>query len=213
MTMPWAGDAAAVAVAWYPGEEGAPALADVLTGAAEPGGRLPLTFPARVEDTPVHDDWYPGADGKVVYGEQTLVGYRHYDTNGVEPAFCFGHGLGYTTFAYGDPDVGVDGATVTVSVPVTNTGPRRGREVVQVYVHQREATVPVADQQLGGFAVATVEPGATALVPVVLHERAFSFWDEDGGGWQRHAGVVDLRIGSSSRAIHRTTEVSFGGVR
>jgi beta-glucosidase len=208
---PWADRAAAVAVAWYPGEEGAPALADVLTGAAEPGGRLPLTFPARVEDVPVHGEWYPGTDGRVVYGEGTLVGYRHYDTNGVAPAFCFGHGLGYTTFAYGDPEVTVDAeaGTATVGVPITNTGRRAGREVVQVYVHQPAPQRPEPDQVLGGFAVATVEAGATTVVPVVLHERAFSGWDDATGGWRRHAGPFELRIGSSSRAVHRTVAVEL----
>ncbi len=95
--MPWADAAGAVVMLWYPGEEGAPALADIVTGVAEPSGRLPITFPRQLEDSATHG-WYPGSDGTVRYGEGVLVGYRHFDTNEVEPAFCFGHGLSYTTF-------------------------------------------------------------------------------------------------------------------
>ena len=101
---PWAEAAGAVVMVWYPGEEGAPALADIVTGAAEATGRLPITFPQRLEDSATQD-WYPGAGGTVRYGEGVLVGYRHFDTNDVEPAFCFGHGLSYTTFDYGEPTV------------------------------------------------------------------------------------------------------------
>jgi len=202
----WAEAAAAVLMAWYPGEEGAPALADIVTGVAEPTGRLPITFPRHLEDSATHD-WYPGSDGTVVYGEGVMVGYRHFDADEVEPAFCFGHGLSYTTFAYGEPTVVADGATVTVTVPVTNTGARRGSEVVQLYVSDVEARVSRPVQELKAFAKIDLGPGETAAVPLVLDQRAFAFWDVDTHGWVVEPGAFDLHLGSSSRAIHRTVRI------
>jgi beta-glucosidase len=213
--LPWADEVSAVAVAWYPGEEGAAALADVLTGASEPTGRLPITFPRQLEDTPVHGEQsYPGSGGRVVYAEGVEVGYRHYDTNGVEPAFCFGHGVGYTTFDYGEVTAEAasgPGGGVTVSVPVTNTGQRRGTEVVQVYVRDLRSSVARPHQELGGFAKVAVEPGATETVVLRLDERRFSYWDEDDGAWRLEPGDFELAVGSSSRAIRRTTTIGVNG--
>ncbi len=207
--MPWLADTAAVVMAWYPGEEGAPALADILTGALDPGGRLPVTFPRRLEDTPAHG-FYPGSEGKVVYGEGILVGYRHFDTEDIEPEFCFGHGLSYTTFAYGDPVV-ADGASVVVRVPVTNTGDRRGSEVVQLYVADPESSVARPDQELKAFAKVALDPGETETVTLTLDDRAFAFWDEPAGAWKVEPGPFELRIGSSSRAVHHRVRVDRPG--
>jgi beta-glucosidase len=188
-------------------------LADVVAGRAEPSGRLPITFPARLDDAPTHGDnpgSYPGADGRVEYGEGIFVGYRHYDRAGIEPAFCFGHGLGYTTFELGPPEVSVEGASVRVAVPVTNTGERAGSEVVQVYVRDTEASVERPEQELAGFAKVVVPPGATETVTVTLDERVFSFWDEGAAAWRLEPGTFELRVGTSSRAIHHTTTVDVG---
>ena len=170
--MPWAGQVGAVLMLWYPGEEGASALARLLTGAAEPAGRLPITFPARLEDSAAQG-WYPGTDGKVVYGEGTLVGYRHFDARGLEPAFCFGHGLSYTSFDYGAPSLTVDGRRVGIALEVTNSGARRGSDVVQVYVGDVEASVPRARVRTQGVRQGGPRTGR----------------DGDGGAGARRPGV------------------------
>lgn len=205
---PWVADAAALLMLWYPGEEGAPALADIVTGAVEPGGRLPITFPKQLRDSPT-DAWYPGADGQVVYGEGLLVGYRHFDTNHVEPEFCFGHGLSYTTFAFGEPRVEVDGRRATVTLAVTNTGERRGSEVVQLYVSDVDASVERPAQELKAFAKVELDPGEVVSVCLELDERSFAFWDEASHHWLVEPGAFDLHLGSSSRAVHRQARIEL----
>jgi beta-glucosidase len=209
--MGWADDPAvgAVLVPWYPGEEGADGIADMLVGLAEPSGRLPVTIPRSIEDTPAFD-FYPGADDEVVYGEGILVGYRHYDTRHVAPHFPFGHGLSYTSFAYGSATV--DGRRVRVEV--TNTGERAGTEVVQFYVRALDAVDTVVDiaevevnvaerpdRELAAFVKVSLEAGETAPVEVELTEAAFSYWDLSSHGWKVDPGHYDVLIGSSSRQI------------
>jgi beta-glucosidase len=206
--MPWADDVRAVVMLWYPGEEGAPALARVLTGAVEPGGRLPITFPRRLEDSATHG-WYPGSEGKVHYGEGTLVGYRHFDALDLEPAFCFGHGLSYTTFSYGAPRVVVTGRSATVTVEVTNTGGRRGSDVVQLYVGDLEASVPRAPRELKGFVKVTLDPGESRSVEMALDERSFAFWGADAHGWIVEPGTFEIAVGRSSREICQTTRIEI----
>ncbi len=205
--LPWADRAAAILMLWYPGEEGASALADMLTGASEPAGRLPITFPERIEDTPAHGAYYPGSDGEVVYGEGLFVGYRHYDARGIAPRLPFGHGLSYTTFELGAPTVDKDGLRVRVSVPVTNTGARRGSEVVQLYVGDAEASVPRPNKELRAFARVTLVPGATATAALELDERSFAFWDEATHGWKTEPGAFDLHIGVSSAIIRHVVRI------
>ncbi len=197
--MPWAERAAAVLVTWYPGEEGADALADILVGAAEPGGRLPITFPARVEDGPTGGDArrYPGENGEVFYDEGVFVGYRHYETAGVAPLFAFGHGLSYGEISYEE-------VTVTperVRVRLHNEGARRGTEVVQVYVRALEPRVPRPDRELVGFVKARVEAGQRETVEVELGAAATRYWDEDTQGWLSDPGRYEVVVGSSSRDI------------
>ena len=135
--MEWAEDVAAVLQCWFGGQEMAGGLADVLVGAAEPGGRLPTTLPMRLEHAPSHAN-FPGENGELRYGEGLFMGYRGYEHNAIAPRFAFGHGLSYTSFDLGEPTLSTathrSGGTVTVSVPVTNVGTRAGSEVVQCYV-------------------------------------------------------------------------------
>ena len=158
--MPWATRAGAVLMTWYPGEEGADALADIIVGVAEPSGRLPVTFPARVEDGPaglgVEGERYPGVEGKVVYGEGVLVGYRFYETSHLAPLFPFGFGLSYGDIVFDDVQADGDGVTVTL----VNNGTRRGTEVVQVYVRALESLVRRPDRELVGFAKVASTPAA-----------------------------------------------------
>jgi beta-glucosidase len=212
VTMDWAAAVAAVAQMWYPGQEAGDALADVVFGDVDAGGRLPTTFPCHLEDTPAHPT-YPGDEGRTRYGEGVLVGYRHYDTRTVEPRFCFGHGLSYTRFRYGDLRLATlpstaDGPRVEVVVDVTNAGERRGSEVVQVYVHDVKASVRRPDQELRQFARVALDPGETATVRLVLSSRAFAFWDVLRHDWVAEPGEFEVRVGSSSRDIHRTGRIT-----
>jgi beta-glucosidase len=206
--LPWAARAGAVLVAWYPGEEGADAIADMLVGLSEPSGRLPVSFPGRIEDTPAFPH-YPGAEGKVVYGEGVFVGYRHYETTGLAPQFPFGHGLSYTTFAYGEPVVAQETDRMSLTVPLTNTGGRTGSEVVQVYVRPLAPRLPLPDRELGAFAKVTLAPGESRSVVLELERHAFAYWDVETHGWRADPGAYELLIGSSSRNIHHVVNVAL----
>lgn len=178
--MPWAQDVAAVLYAWYPGQEAGDAVADVLFGESEPGGRLPTSFPVRVEDNPA-DLTYPGEAGTVSYGEGVFVGYRGFRRRGAAPAFPFGFGLSYTTFEVGAPRVESQqfdpGEPVTVRVPVANTGPRAGSTVVQVYVRDVESTLLRPDRELKGFQKVHLAAGEEQVVEIALDGDAFAAWD------------------------------------
>jgi beta-glucosidase len=213
--MPWAERAGAVLMTWYPGEEGADALADMLVGLAEPSGRLPVTFPARVEDGPaglgVEGDRYPGVEGKVVYGEGVLVGYRFYETTRLAPLFPFGFGLSYGDIAFESVEVDGDGDELTVDVALVNHGPRRGTEVVQVYARAPESHVRRPDRELVGFAKVVLDPGARDTVRIPLGAAAFRYWDVDTHAWRADAGRYEVLVGSSSRDIRASTVVAWGG--
>jgi beta-glucosidase len=204
VAMDWAEEVPAVLQCWLPGQEWGHALADVLFGEHEPGGRLPTTIPRYVDDAP-SDKTYPGINGAVEYAEGLLMGYRGFDTLGIEPRFCFGHGLGYTTFAYGDATC--DGTTVTVDV--TNTGGRAGSEVVQCYLSPGAgARDDRPEQELRAFEKVRLEPGERRTVTFALADRAFARWD---GGWVIPAGSYEVRIGASSRDIRTRTTVEHPG--
>jgi beta-glucosidase len=209
VAMPWVDQVGAIVQAWYPGQEGGGAIADVLFGVREPGGRLPTTFARAVEDHPSHAT-YPGADGRVVYEEGLLVGYRAFDTLGRDPLFPFGHGLSYTTFEYGpvmvDRQEFGQGEAVTVTVGVRNTGNRTGSEVVQVYVRDMESTQSRPDKELKGFAKVRLEPGEERAVSIVLEPRAFQTW-HPGGGWVAEPGDFEVVVGASSRDVRGTARV------
>jgi beta-glucosidase len=184
----------------------------VLSGDISPSGKLPTTIPVRIEDTPAFKS-YPGEGGEVHYEEGVFVGYRWYDARLIEPRFCFGHGLSYTSFSLEPPTVSAralsvdalgDGATVRITVPVRNTGARAGAEVVQCYVHDAEASVDRPVHELKAFSKVQLASGAASEVVLQLDRRAFAFWDVDRNDWTVEAGEFELRIGTSSRAIaHR----------
>lgn len=213
VTMEWADEVAAVAQLWYLGQETGTALAAVLFGDTDAAGRLPTTFPHRIEDTPAFA-FYPGSHGRSPYGEGVFVGYRHYDAHGVEPRFCFGHGLSYTRFEYGELTVEHDGVSshMAVSLDVTNVGERWGREVVQLYVRDVEASLSRPERELKQFAKVGLAPGETATVRLELPSRAFAFWDVNHDGWLVEPGEFEIAVGSSSRQIRRTVRVTIGVV-
>jgi beta-glucosidase len=177
----WADDVAAILLAWFPGQEFGNALADVLTGAVEPGGRLPTTWPKDEDGLPSTQP----QDGVLAYEEGIFVGYRAYERDGREPLFPFGHGLGYTTWEYPSLELR-DGL---VFVRVRNTGERRGREVVQVYASKPGSAIERPPRWLAGFAIAEADPGEEVEVEVTIDPRAFQHWD---GGWQTEPGDFDL---------------------
>ncbi|MCO1578010.1 glycoside hydrolase family 3 C-terminal domain-containing protein [Crossiella sp. SN42] len=205
--MPWAEEVAAVLYAWFPGQEAGHALADVLYGRAEPGGRLPTTFPRTAEQAPVLDT--TPADGVLRYEEGILIGYRAYDQHRLDPAFCFGHGLGYTTWEYRSAEcpTGVSAATlhagqpIPVRVTLTNTGTRPGREVVQVYLGRHASRYPRPPRVLAGFAVVDAAPGETVAVEIPLAPRAFCVYDEQRRDWLPEHGSYLAEIGRSSRDL------------
>jgi beta-glucosidase len=210
--MPWADDVAAIVQAWFPGQEGGDAITDVLFGEAEPGGRMPTTWPKRIEDTPAFTN-YPGENGHVLYGEGVFIGYRWYDARDIDPLWPFGHGLSYTTFAWGEPRVSTAGSAedlrVTVEVDVTNTGERRGTEVVQCYVAPRRPRLARPPHELKGFARLDLAPGETGTARITLDVRAFSAWDPAMHGWVIDGESFELRLGRSSRDIVATAPLNF----
>jgi beta-glucosidase len=204
MDLPWADKVAAVIYAWLPGQEFGNALADILLGVVEPGGRLPVTLARRAEDFPAYDTT-PGADEKLVYSEGVNVGYRGFDVAGVEPRFAFGHGLGYTTFKYEslslDADGLAEGEPLELRVKVRNTGKRPGKEVIQVYVSPQGAPVPRPPRELKDFAVVHLGPGEAAEVSLALEDRALAFWDAKRHNWRLEPGRYEVQVGHSSHDI------------
>lgn len=207
MTLPWLDDVAAAMLAWYPGQEGGHAIADVLLGDAEPGGRMPTTWARDERDTPsfLH---YPGEAGAVRYEEGVFVGYRGYDTSDVEPMIPFGHGGSYTTFEWGSPVVAGRGTDRVVELPITNTGDRRGSEVVQVYIAPHVHVVPRPTKELAGFAKVSIEPGATETARVALKGRSFARWDTATGRWVVDAGTYSIVVAASAIDVRSAIEVT-----
>ena len=207
--MPWLDKVAAVLVAWYSGQESGNAVADVLFGQTSPSGKLPQTFPKRLEDNPAYIN-YPGENGKVFYGENIFVGYRYYEKKKVEPLFPFGHGLSYTSFAYDNLKVGAPSydvpENIRVMVDVTNTGNRAGQEVVQLYVRDAAARLSRPEKELKGFAKVSLQPGQMQTVEFVLNQRSLSYYDPANCGWVAEAGMFEVLVGSSSADIRQTTQ-------
>jgi beta-glucosidase len=198
VTMPWFDHVAAVLLVWFPGEEIGNAVADMLTGVAEPGGRLPVTIPLALEDTPAFAH-YPGRDGHAVYAEGPFIGYRWYQREQRAVRAAFGSGMGYTTWQLGSPSL--DGSVtdgVTVRVPVTNTGQRDGSHVVQVYVQPPDGDPMRPPRTLQAFAKVTASPGDTSEAVMWLPERAFSVWSVEHHDWITPPGTYTLWVGSSS---------------
>jgi beta-glucosidase len=210
--MPWADAVQGIIYAWLPGQAMGEALADVLLGVAEPGGRLPVTLPAAEADCPVLAA-VPAADGALRYAEGLLIGYRGYDASGIDPRYPFGHGLGYTTWAYESLEGASDlaaGRDLDLTVRVRNTGARAGREVVQAYLAAPPGEPGRPVRVLAAFGSAVVEPGGVAEVTLQLPARAFARWDEQAGGWAWPAGRYEVQVGRSARDLRLTAPVQSG---
>lgn len=204
ITMPWLDKVAGVIEAWYPGQECGNSIADVLFGTVNPSGKLPQTFPQRLEDNPAYIN-YPGENGHVNYGEGIFIGYRYYEKKQVAPLFPFGFGLSYTSFAYDNLHLSADTITpdegLIVSIDITNIGKRAGQEVVQVYVHDVAASVMRPIKELKGFTKVALSPGETKTAILTLDRTAFAYWDDGQHGWVAEAGEFEITVGSSSQDI------------
>lgn len=210
MALPWIDQVAAALVAWLPGEEGCEALAEVLFGETAPSGRLPVSFPRRIEDTAAYP-YYDEAKA-APYGEGLFIGYRHHDRSGIAPLFPFGHGLTYTRFAYEAieaPRAAAAGETVLVTVQLSNVGERAGQEVVQLYVAPRAPSVPRPVKELKAFAKLALEPGASGSVSLSLNARDFAFYDPERAAWVTEPGDYDLLVGASAGDIRLSARLSL----
>ncbi|WP_432494400.1 glycoside hydrolase family 3 C-terminal domain-containing protein [Kineococcus auxinigenes] len=207
---PWQQQVPALLETWLLGQAGGGAVADLLTGAVNPSGRLAETIPVRHSDNPTVGN-FPGENGHVRYGEGLLIGYRWYDAHALPVAYPFGHGLSYTTFAYSDLSVRPAGDGAEVTVTVTNTGDVAGTETVQVYVHDAEASVFRPEQELKGFARLTLAPGESGTATIALDRRAFAFWHSGAGDWVVEGGEFEVRVGASSRDVRLTRSIPLDG--
>lgn len=217
VAMPWVKKVPAILQGWFLGSEAGNSFADVLTGKANPSGRLPFTFPVALEDSPAHKlNAYPGvkrADSDIVdleYKEGVLVGYRWYDTKKIKPLFAFGHGLSYTTFDYGklaaDKNTMTADETITFTIPVTNTGKVAGAETVQLYVQDDKCSVMRPQKELKAFKKVYLQPGETKDVTFTIDKSALSYFDADAHKWvaepgrfTAHAAAAADNIKSSAR--------------
>ena len=209
----WVDGARAIVQAWYPGQEGGTALAQLLFGDFSPSGKLPATFERRLRDSAAYGSYAPQADKRIPYREGVFLGYRHFDRVKTKPLFPFGHGLSYTTFKYSGlvvtPAVMPANAPVTVAFDLTNTGPREGAEVVQLYVGDGHAPVPRPVKELKGFAKVSLRPGESRRVSITLDRRALSYFDETAKQWKAAPGEFEVLVGSSAQQIELRGKLSL----
>ncbi len=208
--LPWSEEVAAVLLAWFPGQEFGNALADVLLGVAEPGGRLPTVWPASERGLPATEP----IDGVLAYDEGLFIGYRGDGRTGWQPPrYPFGHGLGYTTWDYVSidaPSEVLSGAELTVEIRLRNSGTRHGKEVVQVYAGRPGGAVERPLRWLAGFAVVEAAPGEATVATVTVDARAFEYWDTEVGGWAAELGTFTLEAGPSSATLPLAADIAVG---
>jgi beta-glucosidase len=210
----WQDGVAAILEGWLLGQAGGGAIADLLFGTVAPSGRLTETIPRRLADTPAYLN-FPGEQGSVRYGEGLFVGYRYYDAKGLDVSYPFGHGLGYTTFGYSDLRVAITGAgedrTVAVTLTVTNTGSRDGKEVVQVYLGQPGSYLQRPVRELKGFAKVALAAGQSEDVTVRLGAKDLRYFHPGKNRWVLQAGEFTVAVGASSRDLRLHASVELDG--
>jgi len=209
VAMPWIKEVPAILEAYYPGQEGGNAIARILFGEVNPSGKLPETFPRKLEDNPSYAN-FPGDPEKVKYEEGIYVGYRHYDKHNIEPLFPFGHGMSYTEFSYSNLQTEQTGnGLVKVAVEVKNTGLVPGKEVVQLYVSDPESSIEKPGKELKGFAKVFLEPGQSKPVSMALTRDQFAHFEAQQGQWVVEPGEFEIIIGSSSRDIRLRKKITI----
>ncbi|GIZ14839.1 glycoside hydrolase family 3 C-terminal domain-containing protein [Capnocytophaga catalasegens] len=213
VAMPWVKEVPAVVQNWYLGSEAGNALADILLGDVNPSGKLPFTFPVKLEDNSAHAlGEYPGGENET-YKEGILVGYRWADTKNIKPLFAFGHGLSYTTFEYGkvsaDRKTMSENDKITFSVKVKNTGKRDGAEVVQLYIRDVESSVLRPYKELKGFEKVYLKAGESKTIKFTIDKEALSFFDDKKHQWTAEKGDFEAIIGSSSADLKTQTRFTL----
>lgn len=204
----WIDDTPAVIQAWYPGMEGGNALAKIIFGQVNPSGKLPMSFPKKLDDEPAHKlGEYPGNGVTVNYYDDIYVGYRYYDTFNVAPQFAFGHGLSYTTFKYSDLKITANGGKAIVTFKVKNTGPVAGAETAQLYIKQEKLNLPRPEKELKGFEKLFLKAGEEKTASLTLDKDAFRYFNDVKGQWVSDPGFFDVIIGSSSKDIRLTGRI------
>jgi beta-glucosidase len=200
VAMPWINEVKAVLEAYYPGQEGGNAIANVLFGKVNPSGKLPETFPMRLEDNPSFGN-FPGENNEVHYKEGIYVGYRHYDTRKIIPLFPFGHGLSYTEFEYNKLKLKSDKKGIVVQCDIENTGKLAGSEVVQIYIRDIESSIDRPEKELKAFKKLFLNPGEKKSVEIRIAKDDLSFFSEELKKWVFEPGEFEILVGSSSRDI------------
>jgi len=219
---PWRNSVPAILEAWYPGQSGGPAIASILFGDLNPGGKLPLSFPDSADDTPYANNpaQYPGIPApdpggstfQASFSEGLLIGYRWYDAQGITPAYPYGFGLSYTNYAYSNLQVSGNDAELTVSATITNTGSRSGTEIAQLYVAiPSPGGLPQPPRQLKGFQRITLAPGASGTVQFALDERSFAYWDTANNRFDVVTGCHQIQVGRHSRDLPLSATVPLAG--
>ncbi len=212
VAMPWVNEVSAIVETWLGGQAGAGAVADVLFGKVNPSGKLGETFPVKLEDTPASFN-FPGEQGDVLYGERFFVGYRYYDEKKIEPLFPFGYGLSYTQFEYTDMKVSSsqisDTDELEVKVTVKNTGSVSGKEVVQIYVSDKECTLQRPVRELKKFTKVDLKPGESKELTFKLKGRDFSYYDAKREMWIAESGEFTISVAASSRDIRQTQTITL----
>ena len=210
----WIDKIPVVIEAWYSGLEGGNALADIIFGDINPSGKLPLTFPKRLSDSPAHfsEESYPGID-KVIYKEGIYVGYRHFDAKDIEPQFPFGFGLSYTSFIYDnikiDKEKMANDDMITIYVEIINSGDRYGAEIVQLYIQDIESSIDRPQKELKGFKKIYLDPNQKKTVEFMIKKEDLAFYDEESESWITEKGKFNILIGSSSKDIHLTKTFEY----
>ncbi len=212
VAMPWVNEVPAIVQAWFLGSEAGNAIAAVLVGDVNPSGKLPFTFPVKLEDNgAIAMGEYPGSKGQLTYNEGIFVGYRWNDKQNIKPLFSFGHGLSYTTFEYGkvtaDKKEMTEADKMTFTVSVKNTGTREGSEVVQLYISDLKSTLPRPLKELKGFEKISLKADEEKAVSITVDKAALSFFDADKHSWVAESGEFEALIGASSADIR--TKVGF----
>ncbi|MDR0547069.1 MAG: glycoside hydrolase family 3 C-terminal domain-containing protein [Dysgonamonadaceae bacterium] len=208
VAMPWVNSVPSIVEAWYNGSEAGTALASVLFGDVNPSGKLPFTFPAKLEDnSAIAVGEYPGDGKNVSYKDDIFVGYRWHDTKKLKPLFAFGHGLSYTQFAYGkisiDKTTVKQGESLTVSIPVKNVGQRSGSEIVQLYIRDEKSSLPRPEKELKGFFKINLQAGEEKTVTFTIEPEALQFYDDRQAQWISEPGKFEVLVGASSVDIRQ----------
>jgi len=206
----WIDQVPAAVEAWYWGSEGGTALAEILFGLVNPSGKLPISFPKTLAESPAHAlGQFPGDSTTVEYDDDIFVGYRYFDTRKIKPQFAFGHGLSYTTFDYSHLTVTTQGRSAVVSLSLTNSGRVAGAEVVQVYVKQNHCTLRRPEKELKGFEKVFLQPGETRKVTITLQKDAFQYYNDLRHAWVADAGDFTISCGSASDDIRASGIISI----